>query len=181
MVGVAAGREFPGVVMLSRRRGRRRQYQYRLPDWVWGAALGLVVLIGAGGYFLLTGGGGGATCDEPLPDLPGNSNISAEGFDEEDRQLGLTLQYLSAGDIDNTFATFYGDVHAFTHNVDSEIRAVDEEMAKELCENVIAVEESYDPPPPEQPSLSTMINTTQALREKLRDVAEALGFPRPSG
>ncbi|MFQ5792665.1 MAG: hypothetical protein ACE5JI_19520 [Acidobacteriota bacterium] len=168
-------------ILFSRRR-RRQQYQYRLPDWIWGLALGFVVLLFVGGYFLFTSlGGGGGGCGSPLPPLPGDTNVTAEGFQEEDRKLGETIADLQAGDIDNTFATFYGEVHAFTHNIDPNIRAVDEEMARELCELVIQVEEDYDPPPPEQRSLAKMRSSTEALRNYLRDVAEALGFPRPGG
>lgn len=168
--------------VFSRRR-RRQHHQYRIPDWVWGLALGFVVLLFVGGYFLLTniGGGGGGGCGEPLPPLPGDTSVTAEGFQEEDRKLGETIGYLQAGDIDNTFATFYGDVHAFTHNIDPDVRAVDEQMAKELCELVIQVEEDYDPPPPEERSLAAMTSSTRELREYLRDVAVALGFPRPGG
>lgn len=179
----------PGVMMMSRRRQSRRaryrssqsQYQYRLPDWVWGLALGVIVLIGVGAYFFLTGGGASATCDKALPPLPGNVQVTAEGFQVEDQKLGETIQYLNQGNLDQTFATFYGDVHAFTHNIDPDIREANEEMAKELCERVIEVEEDYDPPPPEQRSIPNMIRSTQALREHLRDVAEELGFPRPGG
>lgn len=175
----------PGIVVFSRRRSGRRYRQaspqYRLPDWAWGLGFGILVVLLGGGYFLLTGitGGSGGGCGKALPPLPGNVQVTAEGFQVEDQKLGETLQYLNRGDIDNTFATFYGDVHAFTHNVDPDIRAVNEEMAKELCERVITVEEAYDPPPPAQRSISDMTNSTTALRNHLRDVAEELGFPRP--
>jgi len=137
---------FAQNTLFSRRRARRRpqpQGQYRLPDWVWGLAIGVLVLVAAGGYFVIggIGGGGGGGCNEALPD--------------------------------------YGDVHAFTHNVDPAVREVDEELAKTLCELVIELENEYDPPPPQQRSLARMAASTTALREHLRDIAEALGFPRP--
>lgn len=177
---------FAQNTLFSRRRARRRprpQGQYKLPDWVWGLALGALVVIGGGGAFLFigTGGGGGSTCDNELKPLPGRAAVTAAGFQEEDDALAETLQYLNQGDLDNTFATFYGDVHAFTHNVDPAVREVDEELAKELCELVLELEEEYDPPPSQQRSFSRMAASTTALREHLRDVAEALGFPRPGG
>jgi len=175
---------FAQNTLFSRRRARRRpqpQGQYRLPDWVWGLAIGVLVLVAAGGYFVIggIGGGGGGGCNEALPELPGPKNVTAEGFQTEDDALAETLRYLSQGDIDNTFASFYGDVHAFTHNVDPAVREVDEELAKTLCELVIELENEYDPPPPQQRSLARMAASTTALREHLRDIAEALGFPRP--
>jgi len=176
---------FAQNTLFSRRRTRRRpqpQGQYRLPDWVWGLALGALVVIVGGGVFLFIGtGGGGSTCDSELKPLPGRAAVTAAGFQEEDDALAVTLQYLNQGDLDNTFATFYGDVHAFTHNVDPDVRAVDEELAKELCEIVLELEEEYDPPPPQQRTFAGMAASTTALREQLRDAAEALGFPRPGG
>ncbi|MDO8612294.1 MAG: hypothetical protein Q7R32_05650 [Dehalococcoidia bacterium] len=168
---------------MTRRRARRRQqYQYRIPDWVWGLGLGLIIVIFAGGYFLfgaVTGGGGGGGCGKALPPLPGGAQADAAGFREEDVALGLVIDYLSQGDLDNSFASFYGDTHAFTHNIDPDIRPVDEEMAKALCEAVIQVETDFDPPPPTERSLPKMKSSTETLRNQLRGVAEALGFPRP--
>ena len=170
-------------ILFSRRRYPRTIARSGLPDWVWGVSFGVVFLIAVGGFFLLEGArrGGGGGCDKALPPLPGAPNVSAEGFQAEDDALAEAIRYLNQGDLDNTFAIFYGDVHAFTHNIDAEVRAVDEELAKELCERVIQLEEDYDPPPSVQRSVARMAASTTALREHLRDVAEALGFPRPGG
>lgn len=186
MIANPGDERFVQNTLFSRRRTRRRpqaQGQYRLPDWVWGLAIGGVVVLVGGGVFLFggLGGGGGATCDDELPRLPGRADVSAEGFQAEDEALAETLRFLNQGDVDNTFATFYGDVHAFTHNIDPDVRAVDEDLSKRLCELVIQLEEEYDPPPTQERSLARMASSTVALREHLRDVAEALGFSRPGG
>ncbi len=186
MIADLSGERIAQNTLFSRRRRARRRPQpqgkYRLPDWVWGLAIGMLVLIVGGGVFFVTSlGGGGGGCDEELPPLPGAANVTAEGFQTEDDALAETIGYLNQGDLDNTFATFYGDVHAFTHNIDPEVRAVDEDIAKELCELVNELEEEYDPPPPEQRSLARMASATIELRELLRDVAEVMGFPRPGG
>ncbi len=186
MIADLRDERFAQNTLFSRRRARRRpqpQVQYRLPDWVWGLAIGVFVLIVFGGYFLIGSvrGGGGDGCDQALPPLPGAANVTAKGFQTEDEALAETLRYLNQGDVDNTFATFYGDVHAFTHNIDPAVREVDEDLAKKLCELVIELEEEYDPPPTQQRSIARMAETTTALREHLRDIAEALGFPRPGG
>ncbi len=184
---LSAERLETGVLWSRRRRYQRRPAasdQYRLPDWVWGLGLGVIVVILGGGYFLLTnvvGGGGGGGCGKALPPLPGGAQADAAGFQQEDEALGVVLDYINKGDLDNTFANFYGDTHAFTHNIDPDIRAVDEEMAKELCEAVIKVETDFDPPPPKQRSLAEMRTSIERLRNQLRDIAEALGFPRPGG
>ncbi len=165
--------------LFSRRRSRRRPQprgQYRLPDWVWGAAIGVVVLIVGGGIFLVSGlgGGGGGTCDSELAPLPGRADVTAAGFQEEDAALAEVIGYLNRGDLDNAFATFYGDVHSFTHNIDPDVRDADEEKAKSLCEAVIELEELL-----EGNSTVAMAAAVQNLRIELGDAAEVLGFPRP--
>lgn len=170
--------QIPPSVAYSRRRGRRAaQYQARLPDWVWGAGLGAIIVLFIGGYFLVTqvgGGSGGSSCDKPLAPL-GSSVINAEAFVEEDAGLGRVLDLLSAGDRAGAEAAFYGPVHNFTHNVDPTLREVDEALAKELCREVIDVENALTERAPNAEIMATL----QRIREILRDTAEALGYPRP--
>ncbi|HEY5625076.1 MAG TPA: hypothetical protein VIT93_01160, partial [Dehalococcoidia bacterium] len=142
MIAGMRDERFAQNTLFSRRRSRRRPQprgQYRLPDWVWGLAIGVLVLVVGGGIFLVSGlgGGGGGPCDDELPRLPGKANVTAEGFQEEDAALGETIVALNRADLDSAFATFYGDVHAFTHNIDPDVRAADEDAAKRLCEAVI--------------------------------------------
>ncbi len=181
MIADLRDERFARNTLFSRRRARRRpqpQGQYRLPDWVWGLAIGVVVVIVGGGIFLFIGGGGsgGTTCDSELSSLPGKADVTAEGFQEEDVALGQVIGYLNQADLDNAFASFYGDVHAFTHNIDPDVRAADEEKAKAVCEAVIELEEIL-----ESNSTAAMAAATAQLREQLRDAAEVLGFPRPGG
>jgi hypothetical protein len=130
-----------------------------------------------GGYFAVSavmGGGNGGTCDNPLPPL-GTSTVDAEAFATEDAALGNVLALLEAGDRAGAEAAFYGPVHNFTHNVDPPLREVDEDLAKELCENVIQLENDLtgrvgDP---------EIIGGLRRVRENLRDAAVALGYPRP--
>ncbi len=181
IAGELDGRIAPNT-LFSRRRSRRRsaapQGQYRLPDWVWGLAVGVVVVIVGGGIFLFSGvsGGGGSSCEDELPKLPGTVDVSAEGFQQEDVALAAVITYLGRADLDNAFASFYGDVHSFTHNIDPSVRAADAETAIRVCEAVIALEEVLEGGSP-----SAMVAATTDLREELRDAAEVLGFPRPGG
>ncbi len=182
MIADPRGERFAQNTLFSRRRSRRRrpqpQGQYRLPDWVWGLAIGALVVIVGGGVFLFigVGGSGGTTCDSELSRLPGKSAVTADGFQEEDVLIGQVIAYLNQGDLDNAFSSFYGDGHAFTHNIDPDVRAADEETAKELCRAVIELEGLLEGNSP-----GAMASATANLREKLRDAAEVLGFPRPGG
>jgi hypothetical protein len=163
--------------MSRRARSRSRQQKSTLPDWVWGLGLGVIVLIFVGAYFALTASSGTrGSCDSPLPPL-GASEINAEAFAEHDAELARIQGMLNAGDVQGANAAFYGRaVHNFTHNIDPQVRKLDEELAKNLCRSVIELEE-------------TLLGTTdpvgtallvQRVRSYLADSAEVLGYPRPA-
>ncbi len=146
--------------------------------------LGLVTVIGGGiiaaVVFLLGGGeGGGSACNDPLPPL-GDSDISQLGFEMEDVGLTMMAEAISVGNLESATEFWYdndSEVHDFTHDVDAPLREADEELAKELCEAVISIEEelALDRRP------SVVARQATRIRDILRDVAEALGFARPGG
>ena len=143
--------------------------------------LGLVAVIGGGivvAVVLLLGGGDGdtGTCDTALLPL-GTSDISQLGFQTEDAGLAQVASAAASGDLAAAELAFYGDVHGFTHNVDPPLRQVDEEMAKELCEQVIRIEEelAFDR------RVDIVAALAASIREILQDTAEALGYARPGG
>ncbi len=144
--------------------------------------LGLVTVVGGGiivAVVLFFGGGGGGAgspCDESLVAL-GESEISQMGFQAEDAGLARVAQAATVGDLEAAEAAFFGDVHNFTHNVDPALREVDEELAKELCERVVEIEEelAFDR------RISVIAGQATRLRELIQDAAEALGYARPGG
>lgn len=68
-----------------------------------------------------------------------------------------------------------GGVHNFTHNVDGPVRDKDEDLAKELCEAVIELEEDFAS---HASSFDTSLDA-QRLRDLLREAAQVLGYPPP--
>jgi hypothetical protein len=162
---------------------RRRRYaqQTRLPDWVWGAGLGLIVLLFIGAYFLIsqaTGGSNASGCDQALPALPGETSTTQEAFQQEDAALGRVIEFLEAGDRAAAEAQFFGPVHAFTHNIDPELRERDEDLAKELCEAVVDLETALEPR--QNTPTDELAILVARVREPLRDASEVFGHPRPS-
>ncbi len=158
-------------------RRRRAASQERLPDWVWGAGIGLLVLVFVGGYFVATGAFGGSeagACDEALPPL-GTSIVDGEAFAEKDEGLTRVLVFLEQGDRQGAEAAFYGPVHNFTHSVDPPLREVDEPLAKELCHAVIDLENNLA----SRATDFEIIGGVEEVQLILRDAAEALGYPRP--
>ncbi len=141
--------------------------------------LGLVTVVGGGiiaAVVLLFGGGGGggSPCDDPLVAL-GQSEISQMGFQAEDAGLARVVQAATAGNLEAAESAFFGDVHNFTHNVDPSIREADEELAKEICERIIEIEEEMA----FGRRVSVIAGQATRLRELMQDGAEALGFARP--
>ena len=134
---------------------------------------GIVVAV----IFLLGGNGGGNNaCDNALPPL-GRSDISQAGFQAEDAGLAKVIQAASAGNLPAAEDAFYGDVHGFTHNVDAPLRPINEEMATDLCETVIHIEEELAI----DRRVDVIASDAARIRALLRDAAEALGYARPGG
>jgi hypothetical protein len=143
--------------------------------------LGLVAIVGGGivvTVVLLLGGGDGDTnpCSASLVPL-GTSDISQLGFQTEDAGLAQVASAAAAGDLPAAETAFFGEVHNFTHNVDPPLREVDEEMARELCEKVIRIEEELA----FNRRVDVVASLAADIREILQDAAEALGYARPGG
>ena len=124
--------------------------------------------------FLGGNGGGNNACDNALPPL-GKSDISQAGFQAEDAGLAKVIQAASAGNLPAAEEAFYGDVHNFTHNADQPLRPVDEELARDLCESVIHIEEELAI----DRRVDVIASDAARIRALLRDAAEALGYARP--
>lgn len=143
--------------------------------------LGLVTVVGGGiivavVLFFGRGGGAGSPCDDPLVAL-GQSEISQIGFQAEDAGLARVAQAATAGNLEAAESAFFGDIHSFTHNMDAPLREVDEELAKEICELIIEIEEELVI----GRRLSVIAGQATRIRELVQDAAEALGFARPGG
>ena len=175
----------PSVLFSRRTRNRNRpQYrpassQTRLPDWVWGAGLGVIVVIAIGGYFLLSGfggGGGGAICDSPLAPL-GNGTVNQDAFENEEAGLARLVAALQSGDKAASDSLFYGPVHDYMHTVDQPYRQVDVTAAKKLCNEVL----NYETLQQNGASLSQILSSIVIIRQDMQDAAVALGYAKPTG
>lgn len=172
--------------LYSRRRGRRgpARGQATVPDWVWGAGLGVIVLIFVGGFFLFSnlGGSNGDICDKPLAPLQGVQAPpnTAAGFQEADVGLGRLIGFLQSGDLNAANTVFFGPPHNFMHTAEPAIREKDEALGKKLCNAVIDFENDFDTSGI-RTDPQVLANEVIRIREYLRDGAEVLGFPRPTG
>ena len=169
--------------LLSRRRARSRpaRGQASIPDWVWGAGLGAIVLIFVSGFFLFSNitGSSGSTCDNPLKPIGNAPDADSAGFQQEDTDLGRLITFLQQSDLNAANALFYGPAHNFMHTAEPAIRAKNETLGKNLCEAVIKFETDFDTTGRTNPA--TLANEVTAIRNFLRDGAVALGFSRPGG
>ena len=136
---------------------------------VIGGGIVIAVILFLGGK-----GGGNNACNNALPPL-GKSDISQAGFQAEDAGLAKVIQAATAANLPAAEDAFFGDVHNFTHNVDPSLRPLDEELAKDLCESVIHIEEELAI----DRRVDVIATDAARIRALLRDAAEALGYVRP--
>lgn len=172
---------------MPRRRTRAEKQvsdRRKVPDWVWGAGFGGIIMVFVGAFFALgqLGGGGAADpCGSSLPLLsPTGAEVDAKAFADEDAALGHMIDFLDQGDLNAANALFLGPVHNFTHNVDPPIRAKNEAAAKSLCNAVLKLENVLITGQAKATTQQLAADTTD-LRNALRNGAEVLGFPRPTG
>lgn len=123
---------------MARRGMGRRQ------TWA-GAAVGAVALVLVLVLILFgrDSGGGGRDCGSPLPLLV-DLEIDAARFAEAEDSLVRVVAAAEAGDLRAADEAFFADdVHAFTHAVDAKLRAEAPELARPICEGVLAIEEAF--------------------------------------
>ena len=124
--------------MAKRGMGRRQ-------SWA-GAAVGAVALVLVLALILFgrdSDGGQGQDCGSPLPLLV-EVELDAAGFANAASSLVRVVEAAEAGDLRGADEAFFaGGVHAFTHTVDAKLRAEAPELARPLCEAVLAIEEAF--------------------------------------
>jgi hypothetical protein len=150
----------------------------KVPDWVWGAGLGALVVIFVGAFFIVRSatGGDASACDSDLPPLTTDTpDVNAEAFANEDAALKRVVDMLSAGDRAGAEAAFFGPVHNLTHAVHPLVREVDEDLGREICEVVLDLENQLAV----GASDASVALNMDRVRGLLRDAAVALGYPRP--
>ena len=163
-------------------RARARSGSSQLPDWVWGAGFGAIIVVFVGFWIALglVNGGSAAACDKALAPL-GTSDVSAGAFANEEIALTRVVDALNRGDRAGAEAQFYGPIHGFTHNVDPPVRERDEALAKRLKEVLVKM---HDPKPKvvrldKDGEGKVTAGDIAAVRDILREVAVALGYPDP--
>ena len=123
---------------MARRGMGRRQ------TWA-GAAVGAVALALVLVLILFgrDSGGGGRHCDSPLPLLV-EIEVDAARFAEAESALARLVSAAEAGDLRAADEAFFADgVHAFTHAVDAKLRGDAPELARPICEGVLAIEDAF--------------------------------------
>jgi hypothetical protein len=161
----------------STRRARARG-RSGIPDWVWGAGLGGLVVIFVVAFFIVRSATGGSSdpCDSSLPPLTSETPaINAEAFAQEDAALKRVVDALTAGDRAGAEAQFFGPVHNFTHAVHPVIREKDPALAREFCRTIVDTENQLASGASSS-AIALNMNTARGL---LRDIAVVLGYPRP--
>ncbi len=129
---------------------RRRRAQARVPrrrrrvsnDLLWGLGIGVIATVVVGGFLVFSGDSGGGGCGKSLPRLS-DEPLTEETFAEARQGISQVITEVSRGAIPDAESSFFISVHIFTHTLDPEIRPRNEEIAVELCESVVFLEEQF--------------------------------------
>ena len=116
----------------------------RRQTWA-GAAVGAVALVLVLVLILFgrDSGGEGRDCGSPLPLLV-DLELDTAAFTNAESALARAAEAAEAGDLRAADEAFFADgVHAFTHAVDAKLRSEAPELARPICEGVLAVEEAF--------------------------------------
>ena len=114
-------------------------------NWILGLGLAVVLIGIVGGVaFLATGGFGGGSggCGSALVRLSEES-LTRDAFVQANGGISSTISQLERGAVQGAETTFFLDVHVFIHTLDPEIRPQNEELARELCESLMFLEEEF--------------------------------------
>ncbi|MEO8456853.1 MAG: hypothetical protein ABI559_03470 [Chloroflexota bacterium] len=78
-------------------------------------------------------------CSQPLPAVT-TDKLSQQRFQSAISQLQQASQLAAAADQNGAQAAFVGDPHNLTHDVDGPLRAVNNDLAINLCQSIVAIE-----------------------------------------
>ena len=144
-----------------------------------GAAVGAVALVLVLVLILFgrdSGGGEGRDCGSPLPLLV-EVELDAAAFEKAERSLARAVEAAEAGDLRAADEAFFADgVHAFTHAVDAGLRADAPELARPICEGVLAIEDAFIDEDADEAA-----NQARRIDAALRAAAPSFGVAATSG
>ncbi len=188
--GVTIGVVFVALFVLSFALGKLPPGQHRLSrawlkQWFEAsiprlaiAAIFTGLIFGAGA---LAGGDDGASgndatavagaCGRPLSALTGNP-VTSERISAAAEGMRAVQAAAETPDPQGAKATFFGETHALTHDIDPPLRAVDPELARLLCESVVILEVELAT----QPDLARVAGAAAASATQLEGAGEALGL-----
>ena len=143
-----------------------------------GAAVGAVALVLVLVLILFgrDSGGEGRDCGSPLPLLV-EVELDAAAFEKAERSLARAVEAAEAGDLRAADEAFFADgVHAFTHAVDARLRADAPELARPICEGVLAIEDAFIDEDADEAA-----NQARRIDAALRAAAPSFGVTATSG
>ncbi len=87
-------------------------------------------------------GVGTVSCDQSVPPLSQNT-VTSERLDGAIVIMRQLATVAASGDQTLADSLFFGDAHNVTHDIDGPLRAENPDLAKELCRNVVVMEEEF--------------------------------------
>jgi hypothetical protein len=120
-----------------------------------------------------TASGGSAACARGIPALS-SEPLTADRMQQSIDDLRGTAFAATAGDLDGARAHFFGPAHNLTHDIDPPLRAVNPQLATQLCNTVLALETHLL----EQKVAPTLASEAQTSADLVTRAAAALGLAK---
>jgi len=125
------------------RRWARTWLRASLPRLAIATAFSIAVYVAStlssGGTGNDTSASGSAGCDRGIPALSSDP-VTADRLELAIDDLRGTVFAATAGDLDAARSHFFGPAHNLTHDIDPPLRAVNPQLATQLCNTVLALE-----------------------------------------
>ena len=115
--------------------------------------------------------GAARVCVAPIPAVT-SARVTSARVEAAAAKMNELQLAADSGDEAAARAAFAGDTHNVTHDIDEPLRAADPELALELCQRVLAIEEQFA----RTPDLQAVAAEAGASGELLRESGHALGL-----
>jgi hypothetical protein len=108
-----------------------------------------------------------AVCAAPIPAITA-ARVTTARLEGAVAKMNEIQQAAGSGDAAAARAAFAGDTHDVTHDIDEPLRAADPELARNLCESILSLEQQFAAAPDLQTVFAEAATAAELLLESAR-------------
>lgn len=103
----------------------------------------------------------------PITDEP----VTASSFQTADQGLATVIELAIGNRAGDAKEAFFAQVHDLSHDIDRPLRQVDQSLAVQLCDEIVAMEQQFGQT---TPNIAVLVAKATSLRQFFIDAAQAL-------